>query len=457
MFFIIIRNRPIKRIRHPAGSCQDAGIKIRKGTRTMKRKLSLWIAAMLLLLCVQPAYAAGMRAQSVDTREKAEPSAKSVTISFQANGGVGVMEDLVVEEGASALLTPNAFAREGFSFTGWNTKANGTGDVYADQADAAPLLASLGKKRSVVLYAQWSMFAPSIRKLKATKPGSLKITFDGVSQASRYEIEYATNPNFKNAGKAEAKGGTSSLELTDLMPGKVSYVRMRGYDETTESFGAWSAVQKKKTKKGSTIVNVKSETAIEADITLTGSGTGYHAKLVLCTPTSAVSFGIQFDQYAAAPYTGKAMALIENVASNNPGGQKYDRPGNRSLTRGKTYHMLLAVDKKGRGSVYLDYKKIGSFSNSMLAKQDLALRVDGCARLNGDNVKAVFKNIKCKKGKKYDPNRQWNRHEFKMNKTLKHKVGKDGAITISGRISGLPGGGDWDSCYEDVSDIIQFY
>ena len=54
-----------------------------------------------------------------------------------------------------------------------------------------------------------------------------------------------------------------------------------------------------------TIENTASEYSIEADVSLTGTGTGYHAKLVACTATSAFSFGIQHDEYAAAPYTGK--------------------------------------------------------------------------------------------------------------------------------------------------------
>ena len=73
------------------------------------------------------------------------------------------------------------------------------------------------------------------------------------------------------------------------------------------------------------------------------------------------------------------MALIENVAHNNAGGQQYTRPGNKSLKLGKTYHLMLTIDKNGRGSVYLDYKKIGSFSNSGLARQQLYLRVEGSA------------------------------------------------------------------------------
>ena len=84
-----------------------------------------------------------------------------------------------------------------------------------------------------------------------------------------------------------AKGG-SAVTSTDFMPGKVNYVRMRScyVDANTESYSDWSNVLSQKPKKGNTIVNTKSAYAIEADISLKGSGSGYHAKLVMGTAVS---------------------------------------------------------------------------------------------------------------------------------------------------------------------------
>ena len=94
------------------------------------------------------------------------------------------------------------------------------------------------------------------------------------------------------------------------------------------------------------------------------------------------------------------MAMIENVASNAAGGQQYSRPGNQSLKLGKKYHMMITIDIKGKGNVYLNYKKIGSFSNAQLANQAVYPRVEAAVRLNGDSVKATFDNIKLTRGKK---------------------------------------------------------
>lgn len=381
----------------------------------------------------------------------------NVSVAFDSNGGNGSMNSLEVASNTTATLTANAFSRSGFTFQGWNTKADGTGTAYVDMADVTTLATAENHGQTVTLYAQWKLNKPTIKKVSKATPASIKVTYKKNTKVAGYEIQYGTKKNFKNAKSVTAKKSSKSTELTDLIPGKKYYIRMRSYVKQNgkKVFSDWSDAKSLKLKKVSTIANTKSHATIEADVTLTGSGTGYHAKLVICTATSAVSYGIQYDACAVAPYTGKAMALIENVAHNNAGGQTYTRPGNKELKLGKTYHMMMTIDKKGNGNVYLDYKKIGSFKNSGLANQYLYLRVEGSARLNGDHVKAVFKNVKCKNGGTYYPDKVWGMHEFKTNNTLKNKV-KNGTITISGYISGLPAGGDWDNQYGSVSDIIQF-
>lgn len=73
------------------------------------------------------------------------PSSKSVT--FDANGGTGTM---TTQSGsAAAALTANAFTRSGYSFSGWNTAADGTGTAYADGA-------SYAFTANATLYAQWT-------------------------------------------------------------------------------------------------------------------------------------------------------------------------------------------------------------------------------------------------------------------------------------------------------------
>jgi uncharacterized repeat protein (TIGR02543 family) len=56
--------------------------------------------------------------------------------------------------GTAQNLTENAFTRTGYTFTGWNTRADGTGTGYADQANVSNLTTE--KNGTVTLYAQWT-------------------------------------------------------------------------------------------------------------------------------------------------------------------------------------------------------------------------------------------------------------------------------------------------------------
>lgn len=424
----------------------------------MKKKLVVLGMLFGLTFCMQPVFAAEAADVSALGVGVEQDAVYSVTVTFDANGGSGVMNSLTAASNVSTSLTSNVFTRSGFTFTGWNTAADGTGTAYADAADVTQLAAAEYNGQTITLYAQWKLNAPSIKSVKSSTPASMKVTYKKNSKAAAYEISYATKKSFKGAKKVTAKKGSSNTEITNVIPGKTYYVRMRSYYKAggVKKYSDWSKSKKIKMKKGATLANTKALTAIEADITLTGSGSGYHAKLVLCTPTSAVSYGIQYDKCASAPYTGKAMAMIENVASNAVGGQSYSRPGNRELQPGKTYHMMMTVDKKGNGNVYLDYKKIGSFSNAGLANQAVYIRVEGAVRLNGDQVKATFDNIKLRQGGKLEADKKYGGWFPSSNKGIKtKKVNNKNKVIISGTGSGI--NGDWDSDYENVSGIFQFY
>lgn len=82
---------------------------------------------------------------------KAKPG---VTISFNTNGGTGVMDMQKIDAGQSANLTANTFTRTDYVFTGWNTKPDGSGTSYSNAATyTAP---ASEDNKIVVLYAQWA-------------------------------------------------------------------------------------------------------------------------------------------------------------------------------------------------------------------------------------------------------------------------------------------------------------
>ena len=73
-----------------------------------------------------------------------------VNVSYDANGGTGTMESITGDVGSKIVIEQNGFARSGYTFTGWNTQADGKGTAY--KAGNSFTLTD----KDTVLYAQWS-------------------------------------------------------------------------------------------------------------------------------------------------------------------------------------------------------------------------------------------------------------------------------------------------------------
>lgn len=73
---------------------------------------------------------------------------ENVTITFDANGGEGNMNNIEAKVNDGIVLTENKFTKTGYAFKGWNTKQDGTGNNYDDRQN-------IEVKDSVTLYAQW--------------------------------------------------------------------------------------------------------------------------------------------------------------------------------------------------------------------------------------------------------------------------------------------------------------
>ncbi len=72
-------------------------------------------------------------------------------IVFAKNGGTGYMSKQTLTYDAAANLSENRFTRSGYTFVGWNTRANGTGTSFDDMEEVENLKTS----GSITLYAIW--------------------------------------------------------------------------------------------------------------------------------------------------------------------------------------------------------------------------------------------------------------------------------------------------------------
>ena len=129
----------------------------------------------------------------------AQWTANSYTVTFEANGGEGSMNQQTFTYDVAQALNQNTFTRTGYSFTGWNTQADGNGSMYGDGAEVQNLTAEAGA--NITLYAQWSINSYTIRFVNA----------DGtVLQSS--EVEYGQTPAYN--GETPTKESTAEFDYT---------------------------------------------------------------------------------------------------------------------------------------------------------------------------------------------------------------------------------------------------
>ncbi len=81
---------------------------------------------------------------------KVTPVDPRLAVSFNANGGIGTMASETQNYDVASALTTNTFTQTGYTFSGWNTVANGTGTAYADDV-------TYTFTQNLTLYAQWAM------------------------------------------------------------------------------------------------------------------------------------------------------------------------------------------------------------------------------------------------------------------------------------------------------------
>ena len=123
------------------------------------------------------------------------------TVKYDGNGNTGgsTANSSHTYDTAKAL-TANGYTRTGYSFNGWNTKADGSGTAYADKASVKNLSSTNGA--TVTLYAQWT--------------------------ANKYTVTYNAN------------GGTGTMANQELTYDKSATLNANTFKRTGYRFNGWN-------------------------------------------------------------------------------------------------------------------------------------------------------------------------------------------------------------------------
>ena len=144
-------------------------------------------------------------------------------VAFSGNCATsGSMSKITCWSESENLLTANAFKKKGYTFVGWNTKADGSGISYADKQTVESL--SEKANATVTLYAQWEKTKYTITYNlnggvnNEANPDSYYITTSKITLKNPTRTGYTfkgwySNSNYKTKVTSIAQGSTGNKTL----------------------------------------------------------------------------------------------------------------------------------------------------------------------------------------------------------------------------------------------------
>jgi len=153
----------------------------------------------------------------------AQWAANTYTVNYNANGGTGTMASDTATYEANYTTKANAFTRTGYTFKGWNEKADGTGTDWTNW---------IGKPwqwtytNNITLYAQWTVntYTQKVQVRYENVDG----TFTGYSDAINKNYAYGSTVSWSRAADATYQAASiSSYTVTGAKTTQVTVYRQK--------------------------------------------------------------------------------------------------------------------------------------------------------------------------------------------------------------------------------------
>lgn len=149
-------------------------------------------------------------------------------ITYKGNGATsGNMSEVTVcKYGKKYRLMPNAFKRTGYAFVGWNTKPDGSGTFYEDEAQVKNL--SDKNKKKITLYAQWKR-----------KEYTIKYELNGGASIGNNPTKYYANTKTFHLKEPEREGYTFQGWYTEkTFKNKITKIK-KGTQKNYKLYAKW--------------------------------------------------------------------------------------------------------------------------------------------------------------------------------------------------------------------------
>lgn len=169
--------------------------------------------------------------------------ANEYSVEFNANGGIGTMAEQTFVYDTAQGLEANKFTKEGYTFKGWSTTADGQ-VVYADGESVKNLTST--SNGTVTLYAKWEANEYSVEFHANGGTGTMAEQIFVYDTAQELDINKFTKEGYTFKGwSTTADGqvvyvdGASANNLTTENNGTVTLYAVWGVNQYTVTFKDW--------------------------------------------------------------------------------------------------------------------------------------------------------------------------------------------------------------------------
>ena len=170
-------------------------------------------------------------------------TANTYTVAFDKNAddATGEMSAQTFAYGQKQALAANAYTRTGYTFSGWNTEADGSGVKYANQQEVENLLDTDGA--AITLYAQWALEGLTVTITGAPEEPVTYGTEITLTAATTHTADGLTYTYQWYKGDAALSGKTgSTLILTDVADSGSYTVKVTASDGSQSSMASSTLV-----------------------------------------------------------------------------------------------------------------------------------------------------------------------------------------------------------------------
>ena len=227
-------------------------------------------------------------------------TANVLIVNYDANGGSGTMtSSYLVYDYEGSTAQENGFTRTGYTFSGWNSKQDGTGTNYA----AGGSITNIVPSGTTTLYAMWTPNVITVEYNPNGGSGTMSASSFSYDETQTAKSNIFTKTGYHFTGWAKTAGG--SAEINDN--GSIQNIVSEG---TQNLYAKWAAntYTVNYNANGGSGTTASTSATYDSDVTLSASS---------FTKSGSVFAGWMTSQNSNTIY--KAGTALQNLTAENGG------------------------------------------------------------------------------------------------------------------------------------------